>query len=105
MGSARPRETIRVVLTNDSLTDPRSVLVRAAAATQAEVERLQASSAYPTTGVTLAGQSFGARQGPGPDGRERVLGPAVDELLGVLELLIDVLDQLALVRSERLLDR
>jgi hypothetical protein len=57
-----PDYTIRVTLVNDSLTEARSVLVRPPdKATAAQLEFLQAPSAYATSGVTLAGQTFGAQ--------------------------------------------
>src|SRR5262249_51236784 len=52
---------LRIVLINDSLELPRSVLVRVHdSAGPAVVERLEAPSAYATGGVTLAGQSYGS---------------------------------------------
>jgi hypothetical protein len=52
----------RVVLINDSLTQTTSVLVRAfTPGAPAQLERLLAPSPYATTGITLAGQSFGAQ--------------------------------------------
>jgi len=55
-----PDHRIRVLLINDSLTRPALALVRTAGATRpASIERLRASSAYATGGVTLGGESFG----------------------------------------------
>jgi hypothetical protein len=52
---------LRIVLINDSLERPRSVLVRVrGTAGPAVVQRLEAASAYATGGVTLAGQSYGS---------------------------------------------
>jgi hypothetical protein len=52
--------TLRVVLINDSLTEPTSVRVEIPVKARTGVlERLRAPSAYATSGVTLAGQSFG----------------------------------------------
>jgi hypothetical protein len=56
-----PDGTIRVVLINDSLTEPSSVLVSAARDGAATLERLVAPSASATSGITLGGQSFGAQ--------------------------------------------
>jgi hypothetical protein len=51
----------RVVLINDSLTEPSSVLVRAPSPTAtAQLEQLLAPSVSATSGITLGGQSFGA---------------------------------------------
>ena len=52
---------LRVMLINHSLTAAQSVLVRAPAARgSAVLDRLRAPSVQSTTGMTLAGQSFGA---------------------------------------------
>jgi Glycosyl hydrolase family 79 C-terminal beta domain len=52
--------TVRVVLINDSTTFARTALVRARVSrSHATLERLRAPSVYSTTGVTLAGQTFG----------------------------------------------
>jgi hypothetical protein len=52
--------TLRVVLINDSLTEPTSVRVEIPVKARTGVlERLRAPSAYATSGVKLAGQSFG----------------------------------------------
>ncbi len=57
-----PDYTIRVMLVNDSLSEARSVLIRPPdTATGAQLEFLQAPSAYATSGVTLGGQTFGAQ--------------------------------------------
>ena len=57
-----PDGNTHVVLINDSLTHVRWVLVRPPVpGGPAELERLEAPSAYARTGVTLAGQSFGDR--------------------------------------------
>ena len=54
--------SIRVVLINDSLTHPASVLVRAPTPGRpAHLDRLLAPSAYATSGITLGGQGFGAQ--------------------------------------------
>jgi hypothetical protein len=71
-----PDRRIRVLLINDSLT--RSALARVrtpVSAGAASIERLQASSAYATSGVTLGGRSFGART------RTGVLAPAEPKAL------------------------
>lgn len=66
-----PDHSIRVVLVNDSLNHTRWVLVRPPrVGRRAEVERLEAPSAYARQGVTLGGQSFGARTATG-----RLRGP------------------------------
>jgi hypothetical protein len=57
-----PDDSERVVLINDDLSHARWVVVRPPrAAGQARLERLLAPSAYARSGITLAGQSFGAR--------------------------------------------
>jgi len=61
-----PDHSVRVVLINDSLKHTRWVLVRPPAPSrQADLKRLEAPSAYARTGMTLAGQSFGARTATG----------------------------------------
>ena len=61
-----PDHSIRVVLVNDSLDRTRWVLVRPPRASRrAEVERLETPSAYARQGVTLGGQSFGAKTATG----------------------------------------
>ncbi|HEY5316777.1 MAG TPA: glycosyl hydrolase family 79 C-terminal domain-containing protein, partial [Solirubrobacteraceae bacterium] len=61
-----PDHRIRVLLINDSLRRSALALVQArGAAHPASIERLRASSAYATGGVTLGGESFGARTGTG----------------------------------------
>jgi hypothetical protein len=51
----------RVVLINDSLTEPSSVLVQAPSpSATAQLEQLLAPSVSATSGITLGGQSFGA---------------------------------------------
>jgi hypothetical protein len=70
-----PDRSIRLVLINNSLTRPRTVLVPATAG-RAELERLQAPSAYATSGVTLAGRSFGAQTTTGV-----LAGPARSDTL------------------------
>jgi hypothetical protein len=55
-----PDHRIRVLLINDSLTSSARTLVRPPSAPgPAKIERLRASSAYATGGVTLGGESFG----------------------------------------------
>jgi hypothetical protein len=68
-----PDGRIRLVLINDSLTQASAVLVRPPApAGAAALERLLAPSIYATSGVTLAGQSFGSSTATGrPSGRLR----------------------------------
>ncbi|HWF35475.1 MAG TPA: glycosyl hydrolase family 79 C-terminal domain-containing protein, partial [Solirubrobacteraceae bacterium] len=67
----------RVVLINDSLTQPASVLLRAFTPGQpAQLERLLAPSATATTGITLDGQSFGAQTQTGT-----LSGPTATETL------------------------
>jgi hypothetical protein len=57
-----PDGRTRVVLINDSLTQPYSVLVQASPQSgPASVERLEAPSAYATSGVTIGGRSFGSQ--------------------------------------------
>jgi len=66
-----PDHSIRVVVINDSLEHTRWVLVRPPRAVgRAELERLEAPSAYARKGVTLGGQSFGRRTVTG-----RLAGP------------------------------
>ncbi len=66
-----PDHSIRVVLVNDSLNHTRWVLVRPPrAGGRAEVEQLEAPSAYARKGVTLGGQSFGTQTVTG-----RLTGP------------------------------
>ncbi len=61
-----PDHRIRVLLINDGVTRSALAQVRApVAAGVASVERLQASSVDATSGVTLGGQSFGARTSTG----------------------------------------
>jgi hypothetical protein len=60
-----PDHRTRVLLINDSLTRPALAHVRVAARGPASLERLEAASAYATGGVTLGGESFGARTGTG----------------------------------------
>ncbi len=56
-----PDHQVRVMLINHSLSAAQSVLVRAPGARgAASLERLRAPSVQSTTGVTLAGQSFGS---------------------------------------------
>ena len=56
-----PDHRIRVLLINDSLTSSALAVVRTPVAPgPASLERLRASSAYATSGVTLGGQTFGA---------------------------------------------
>ena len=56
-----PHRRLHVVLINDDLHHARWVIVRVPAASgRAQVERLSAPSAYARSGVTLAGQTFGA---------------------------------------------
>jgi len=67
-----PNHSVRVVVINDSLEHTRWVLIRTPAPSRrAELERLEAPSAYAKTGITLGGQSFGARTATG-----RITGPA-----------------------------
>jgi hypothetical protein len=73
-----PDHRIRVLLLNDSQTRAARALVRASGgAGPAAVERLRAPSAYATGGVTLGGESFGARTGTGvlAPPRPQVLAP------------------------------
>jgi hypothetical protein len=57
-----PQGNVRVVLINDDLTHSRWVIVRPPAPSSgAQLERLDAPSAYARKGITLAGQSFGPR--------------------------------------------
>ncbi len=57
-----PHHGMRVVLINDDLDHGRWVIVRPPTpAGRAELERLEAPSAYARDGITLAGQSFGRR--------------------------------------------
>ena len=66
-----PDRSIRVVLINDSLDRTRWVFVRSpGASSRARLEQLQAPSAFARKGVTLGGQSFGARTATG-----RLRGP------------------------------
>jgi hypothetical protein len=62
-----PTGQINVVLINDSLTAAKTVQIAppGGATTPAVVERLSASSATATDGVTLAGQSFGTETATG----------------------------------------
>ena len=61
-----PDGRIRVVLINDSLTSASTVLVRPPApAGSAQLERLEAPSAYATGEVSLGGQSFGSESPTG----------------------------------------
>jgi hypothetical protein len=56
-----PDHRVRVLLINDSLSAPALAAVRTPVVPgPASVERLRASSAYATSGLTLGGQSFGA---------------------------------------------
>lgn len=56
-----PRHVIRVVLINKDVTRPTTVRVRIPGAhRQGRLQRLAASGARSTKGITLAGQSFGA---------------------------------------------
>ncbi len=56
-----PDHRVRVLLINDSLSAPALAVVRTPVVPgPASVERLRASSAYATSGLTLGGQSFGA---------------------------------------------
>ena len=73
-----PDHRIRVLLINDSLRRSALALVRPpVAAGAASIERLRASSAYSTQGVTLGGESFGTRTGTGllAAPQPRVLAP------------------------------
>ncbi len=61
-----PDHSIRVVLVNDSLKHTRWVLVRPPrTGGRAEVEQLEAPSAYARKGITLGGQSFGTQTATG----------------------------------------
>lgn len=61
-----PDRRIRVLLINDSLTRSARALVHTPiTAGLASIERLRAPSAYATGGVTLGGESFGARTNTG----------------------------------------
>ena len=67
-----PDRRIRVLLINDSLTSSAQAVTRTPVALgPASVERLRASSAYASSGVTLGGRSFGAATATG------VLAPPV----------------------------
>jgi hypothetical protein len=67
-----PDHSVRVLLINDSLSSSASAVVRPPAVPgPASLERLRASSAYVTSGVTLGGRTFGASTGTG------VLAPPV----------------------------
>jgi hypothetical protein len=67
-----PDHRVRVLLINDSLSDAASAVVRTPVVPgPASLERLRASSAYATSGVTLGGRTFGAATVTG------VLAPAV----------------------------
>ncbi len=67
--SVGPDHETRVVLINDSLTSSRSVLVRIPAdrapSGPAQLQFLEAPSAAATSGVTLAGQTFGPQTSTG----------------------------------------
>jgi hypothetical protein len=66
---------IRVVLINDSLSRTSAVVVRPPVPSRAvTLVRLRAPSAYATTGVTLAGQSFGSQTVTGTLGGPRRVG-------------------------------
>jgi hypothetical protein len=75
-----PRRSLRMVLINDNLSHGRWVIVRPPAPRgPAELERLEAPSAYARSGVTVAGQSFGARTTTGRlagSARVRLLRPS-----------------------------
>jgi hypothetical protein len=61
-----PDHRVRVLLVNDSLSSSAETVVRTPGAPgPASLERLRASSAYATSGVTLGGRSFGAATGSG----------------------------------------
>jgi hypothetical protein len=61
-----PDHRIRVLLINDNLTSSAVALVRTPVTPgPASVERLRASSAYATTGLSLGGQSFGGHTATG----------------------------------------
>ncbi|MFZ1993776.1 MAG: glycosyl hydrolase family 79 C-terminal domain-containing protein [Solirubrobacteraceae bacterium] len=61
-----PDHHVRVLLINDSLTSSAQAVVRTPAAPgPASLERLRASSAYATAGLTLGGQTFGAATSTG----------------------------------------
>jgi hypothetical protein len=61
-----PDHRVRVLLINDSLSAPALAVVRTPVVPgPASVERLRASSAYATSGLTLGGQSFGAASATG----------------------------------------
>jgi hypothetical protein len=69
-----PDHRVRVLLINDSLSDSASAAVRTPVVPgPASLERLRASSAYATSGVTLGGRSFGAATATG------VLAPPVPQ--------------------------
>jgi hypothetical protein len=66
-----PDHHVRVLLINDSLSSSALAVVRTPGAPgPASLERLRASSAYATSGLTLGGRTFGAATGTG------VLAPA-----------------------------
>jgi hypothetical protein len=61
-----PDRTVRVLLINDSLSSSALAVVRTPSAPgPASLERLRASSAYATSGLTLGGQTFGAATSTG----------------------------------------
>lgn len=61
-----PDHRIRVLLINDSLSSSAQAVVRTpVAAGPADLERLRASSAYATSGLTLGGKTFGAATSTG----------------------------------------
>jgi hypothetical protein len=61
-----PDHHVRVLLINDSLSSSALAVVRTPGVPgPASLERLRASSAYATSGVTLGGQTFGAATGTG----------------------------------------
>jgi glycosyl hydrolase family 79 len=67
-----PDHHVRVLLINDSLSSSALAVVRTPTASgAAALERLRASSAYATSGLTLGGQTFGATSATG------ALSPAV----------------------------
>jgi hypothetical protein len=71
-----PDHRIRILLVNDSLASSARAVVRTPVVPgPADLERLRASSAYATSGVTLGGKTFGAATSTG------VLGPPVPQTI------------------------
>jgi hypothetical protein len=78
-----PRGAMRVVLINKSLDRPQVVRVRLPSTTGlATLERLQASSAAATSGVTLGGRGFGADTATGKLAGQSTVTPIAPTSLG-----------------------